>query len=214
MTEIEKIAYAKSFIDKLANGVNPIDNSPIPDDDLVNNVRISRCFFYVSSVLSQVIEEKTAPKQEKKSRSKRLPFSITLDKLKNFPYSEQPLSTTKLARRISDMSPDVTAGIMNRLSYRQITQWLFDLGLIEWRRIGEGKPKKFPTEEGESFGLIWESLAKYGHAGGYILFTEAAQRFVVDNIEAISAIEVLKGKSSKIYKPQEYEALAEDESEE
>ena len=31
MTELEKIAYAKSFIDKLANGVNPIDDSAIPD---------------------------------------------------------------------------------------------------------------------------------------------------------------------------------------
>lgn len=28
MTESEKIAYAKSFIDKLANGINPIDDKP------------------------------------------------------------------------------------------------------------------------------------------------------------------------------------------
>lgn len=56
MTEIEKIAYAKSFIDKLANGVNPIDNSTIPDGDVVNNVRLSRCFFYVSDILRQIID--------------------------------------------------------------------------------------------------------------------------------------------------------------
>ena len=56
MTELEKIAYAKSFIDKLANGVNPIDDSTIPDSDIVNNVRLSRCFFYVSDILRQVIE--------------------------------------------------------------------------------------------------------------------------------------------------------------
>lgn len=30
MTEIEKIEYAKSFIDKLANSINPLDDSPIP----------------------------------------------------------------------------------------------------------------------------------------------------------------------------------------
>ena len=47
MTELEKIAYAKSFIDKLANGINPLDDTPIPDDDIANNVRLSRCFFYV-----------------------------------------------------------------------------------------------------------------------------------------------------------------------
>ena len=48
MTELEKIAYAKSFIDKLANGINPLDDTPIPEGDIVNHVRLSRCFFYVS----------------------------------------------------------------------------------------------------------------------------------------------------------------------
>ena len=56
MTELEKIQYAKSFMDKLANGINPLDDSPVPDEDIVNNVRISRCFFYVSDILRQVIE--------------------------------------------------------------------------------------------------------------------------------------------------------------
>ena len=36
MTEAEKIEYAKSFIDKLANGINPLDDAPIPDDDIAN----------------------------------------------------------------------------------------------------------------------------------------------------------------------------------
>ena len=30
MTEVEKIEYAKMFLDKLANGINPIDGSIIP----------------------------------------------------------------------------------------------------------------------------------------------------------------------------------------
>ena len=56
MTELEKIAYAKSFIDKLANGTNPLDDTPIPENDIANNVRLSRCFFYVSDILRQICE--------------------------------------------------------------------------------------------------------------------------------------------------------------
>ena len=56
MTELEKIEYAKSFIDKLANGINPLDDSTIKEDEVVNNVRLSRCFFFVSDILRQVIE--------------------------------------------------------------------------------------------------------------------------------------------------------------
>ena len=51
MTELEKVAYAKTFIDKLANGINPIDDQPVAENDVINNVRLSRCFFYVSDVL-------------------------------------------------------------------------------------------------------------------------------------------------------------------
>ena len=55
MTELEKLEYAKSFMDKLANGINPLDDTPIPDDDIANNVRLTRYFFYVSDILRQVI---------------------------------------------------------------------------------------------------------------------------------------------------------------
>ena len=56
MTELEKMERAKMYMEKLANGINPIDDSPVPDGDTVNNVRISRCFFFVSDILEQVIK--------------------------------------------------------------------------------------------------------------------------------------------------------------
>ena len=56
MPELQKIAHAKSYIDKLANGVNPLDDTPIPEDDIANNVHLSRCFFLVSDILRQVLE--------------------------------------------------------------------------------------------------------------------------------------------------------------
>jgi len=45
MTELEKIAYAKSYIEKLANGINPLTNQEVPESDIINNVKISRCLF-------------------------------------------------------------------------------------------------------------------------------------------------------------------------
>lgn len=56
MTELEKIERAKVYMDKLANGINPVDDSVVPEEDVVNNVRLSRCFFFVADVLEQVIE--------------------------------------------------------------------------------------------------------------------------------------------------------------
>lgn len=72
MTELETLQRAKMYMEKLANGVNPIDDSVIPDEDVVNNVRLSRCFFYVADVLGQVIDNGgTAPQKRIKKNSFR-----------------------------------------------------------------------------------------------------------------------------------------------
>lgn len=55
MTEREKLLYTKGFIDKLADGVNPLTDERIPEGDLLNNIRISRCMFYVSEILRKLV---------------------------------------------------------------------------------------------------------------------------------------------------------------
>ena len=50
MTELETIQRAKMYIDNLANGINPLNGQHLPEEDIVNNVRISRCLFYVSNL--------------------------------------------------------------------------------------------------------------------------------------------------------------------
>lgn len=55
MTELEKMIRAESYIRKMADGINPITGVNVADDDMVNNVRITRCLYYVSDILRQVI---------------------------------------------------------------------------------------------------------------------------------------------------------------
>ena len=73
MTELEKMQRAKMYIDKLANGINPIDDEPAADSDIINNVRLSRCLFYVSDILRQVIDNNGVVGKTKVSK-KRFPF--------------------------------------------------------------------------------------------------------------------------------------------
>ena len=56
MTELETMQHAKNYLDKLAQVIDPLIGQKVPGDDVINNVRISRCLFYVSVVLRQVIE--------------------------------------------------------------------------------------------------------------------------------------------------------------
>ena len=67
-----KLKVAIDWINKLANGMNPIDGKVLPDSDIVNNVHISRCLFYVSSLLEGVGKKKGS-----QQRQYELEFQLT-----------------------------------------------------------------------------------------------------------------------------------------
>ena len=43
MEDLELLAWAQNYVEKMANGINPLDGSVIEDDSVLNNVRVSRC---------------------------------------------------------------------------------------------------------------------------------------------------------------------------
>ena len=60
----KKLSVATDWISKLANGINPIDGSVLPDSDVVNNVHISRCLFFVSNLLEDMGKKKHSSKKQ------------------------------------------------------------------------------------------------------------------------------------------------------
>ena len=45
MTELEIMQRAKMYMDKLAQGIDPITDEEVPEDSVLNNVRLAQCFF-------------------------------------------------------------------------------------------------------------------------------------------------------------------------
>ena len=189
MTELEKIAYAKSFIDKLANGINPLDDTPIPEGDIANNVRLSRCFFYVSGLLQKEIDRERK-KELNAKKADRLPFSIAPEQLQRFEYSATPITASAMAKKINWLvREDIESMKIEKFSYRKITYWLRDIGMIEWRDWNNGKQRRFPTAEGEAIGLTLQIWENYGRKSPVIYLSEEAQHFIIDNFEAVMAAE-------------------------
>lgn len=183
MTELEKVAYAKSFIDKLADGINPLDGTPIPDGDIANNVRLTRCFFYVSDILRQVIENGGTAPPKKKSKSS---FSITQEQLSHYPYSETPISISEIAKKINAL---IDTEQMKQLSYKQLTSWLLSINALTEQPTANGKYQKRPTEPGKQLGISLET--RNGMNGEYqvVVYNKEAQAFILDNIYAIISLE-------------------------
>ena len=179
MEELEVLCRAKSYIDKLANGINPLNDELLDDNDVVNNVRLSRCFFYVSDVLRQVIDNGGSVQ---KSKTKRIDFNISDDELNNYEYSDEPISITHVVKRINNL---VNQNQVKGLSYKVVLEWLKEVGLLEDADGRYGNAKICPTEEGKSLGITIEK--RIGNRGEYfgIYYNRNAQEFIVNHIQSI-----------------------------
>ena len=56
MTDLEIMQRAKMYLDRLAQGIDPISGREMPEDTILNQARLARCFSYVSGILQQVID--------------------------------------------------------------------------------------------------------------------------------------------------------------
>lgn len=179
MTELEKMKRAKMYIEKLANGINPIDDVPADDTDMINNVRISRCLFYVSDILRQVIENNGVAG---KSKTPKQPFFISDDKMLQFSFSDVPIPVSEITKRLNDLAD---LEVCRKLNYSWITSWLIEIGALELVDLPNGKTGKRPTMQGEELGILTEE--RNGLYGTYtvVLYDQGAQQFILDNIEAI-----------------------------
>lgn len=187
-TELDTMKHAKEYIDKLANGIDPFTGKPVPDDDIVNNVKLSRCFFYISGILEKVIEnggEVTAKKTvEVIKPQKRGAVVITDEARARFKcfINEVSLST------FTDMiNKHIDSDVSVKLKGSAIADWLTVIGMLSEERLPNGKLKRVPTENGSSEGI---RLNEYFTPGGFpryaIMLSPAAQQFILDNIDAIA----------------------------
>ena len=179
VTEQEIMQRAKLYIDKLANGMNPLTDEPLREEDIVNNVRISRCLFYVSGILEKVLQNPRIIEPH----TRKKPFGVTREQLEKFEYSSEPLFASDIAERISALTDENT----KKMSSKRIPRWLVAHGFMEERMDSSGRTQKYVTSAGRDIGIYQEE--RTGPRGPYrvTLYTIDAQHFIIDNLDAIFA---------------------------
>lgn len=179
MTELETMKRAKSYIDMLANGIDPLTGEIINDDSVINNVRISRCLFYVSDVLQQIIDNGGRP--ERKTARQGEPFAITPEQADEIAISEDPVTISVFTKRINE----VAAENVKPLSAVTITNWLYENGYLT-EEISGGKKRRISTAKGCTIGIeTIDSVSRDGIPYKKNIYTEAGQRFLVENLNRI-----------------------------
>ena len=167
-----KLRVAKDWVNKLANGMNPIDGSILPDNDIVNNVHISRCLFYVCSLIDDIGKKKSSP-----SKQYEFEFQLTPELASKVNITER----TGIAMFVKEINKVIPHN-MKPLAASKVTQWLVSVGYLEELERSDGRKFKSPTELGTSIGMT--SAWRDGTQGQYLAvsYDANAQHFILENL--------------------------------
>ena len=184
MTELEKMQRAKDYMERLANGIDPISGEELESDTTLNNVRLSRCFFYVADILGQVISHGGVGKRVVVSAKSLPPFYLPTELHGNIEITQEPVMIKQFTEKINSLV-DVTA--MKKLSPTKFTSWLVKKGFLSEERVND-KWRKMPTQAGSDLGIYFEQReSQYGEYNA-IFYPESVQQFLVDNLEEILSV--------------------------
>lgn len=195
MTETEKLRRAQQYLTQLAQGINPLAGQDLAEDSLLSDVRLSRCFFYVSEVLQGLLEDGAAADEPgsgdliacqppTKTRSRKESFRLTGEQRAELVTLPQPVSISEFVRMINDCVDDPDR---RKLGYKLFNQWLVGKGFLQVVPTGDGRTRTTVTDQAELIGITIEQ--RTGASGTYevVLYTPEAQQFLLDNLGGILA---------------------------
>ena len=184
MSELELQQRAQSYMLSLANGMDPFSGEEIENDSVINNVRMSRCFFYVADVLKKVIDN-GGEVGKVQSKPKREFAYLPQEIIDSFPYSDDGMGINSIVRTLREAMGENT----KVLSAVRIADWLVAEGyLIE--NIRSGKREKVPTPNGTALGIRIKEGTNLQSGIPYRMniYNAKAQRFILENYNRILAL--------------------------
>lgn len=179
MTDLEKLAYAKAFLDKLAAGIDPTDGTFIPENDVAAKTRVVGCFSYVSEVLGKLVNSPNTV-----ADLYRVPERmITPQMLSSIDCSQYPVSVSMFAQRI-----DSALRLSKKFTAHDINPWLMHNGYLEKLIDYRDKSFKRPTQKGIEIGIVvQQSTTASGRVTSSIRLNMFAQQFIRDHLHEILA---------------------------
>ena len=169
MEDLELLAWAQNYVEKMANGINPLDGSVIEDDSVLNNVRVSRCLFYVSGILKEIIAKGGLTK---KNKSKAFVYDAI--KASTVKIDTRPIALSEIIRNIKDVFTDCKVP-----TFRKMAELLKAKGILI------DNPEKGGTHYVASpqaaVSGVWTEIAVNGTGKEYwrTLYDENGQRLVI-----------------------------------
>lgn len=175
-----KLDVAIKYVERIAEGHNPVNNMPLENEDVLNNPNIIRCMYFIKDVLEEV-RRNDGIVGGKSSKEPTLPFPTEI--LDNFTYSEDK-SITHVLNQIYEPIADMN---VKKVSVTKVTATLKEEGyLLDEPNPETGKTRKVPSIKGRELGIYIVEREYNGRMYQSVTYNRNAQEYVVNLIRRLA----------------------------
>ena len=188
--DLESVARAKNYIDALANGIDPLSGEVISEREVVRQKRLVKCFQFISTVLSEVLENGGIQVEQ----AQRDPFNVENIDFSGFAYSETPITITDFVKRINACRPRT----MQKTSYAPFLKWMEKNQILRKKVELEVKETSHYTvgEKAEEIGIFEETRENKRGSYSAVLYSAQAQHFLISRLADIQNNKLLANENS------------------
>lgn len=193
MDKLQIIQRAKSYMDMLSKGVDPISGVSIENDSTLHQERLQKCFSFVSEILDEIIKTNGIVTMSDSESShgytivkKKAVFSIEPQQRMSIQITNDPITPSAFVKNVNSV---VNTETTEKLSLTTINKWLLKQGYIAESKVPTvvNRNVKTVTPLSTQIGIIEQTVVdqKTGEAKTQVLFSRQAQEFILNNIDAI-----------------------------
>ena len=121
--DMQKLEVAMKYIERIADGKNPVNNKPTEEDSVLNNPNVIRCMYFVKEVLAAV-KENNGMIGGRASKPSKSPFPFEC--LSGFEYVDDT-SIAHFMNRLKGLALDPN---VRGIGTKPVTDWLKRKGYL------------------------------------------------------------------------------------
>lgn len=177
--EQDKLDIAIKYVERMADGHNPVNSEPLVNDDILNNPNIIRCMYFIKDVLEEV-QSNGGMVGGKNGKESTLSFPLEI--LDEFTYTDDK-SITHVLNQIYE---PIGERNVKKVSVTKVTTALKDGGyLLEEPNPETGKTRKVPSVKGKELGIYMVEREYNGRMYQSVTYNRNAQEYVVELIRKL-----------------------------
>lgn len=194
MDKKQIIQHAKSYLDMLTNGTDPIRKKRFDEDSVVSQPQMQMCFAYISGILQELLDHNgyVALPDENGSTyelvRKKESFHLSLEQKWQISISPAGTSPSGFLKNVNNLVNDHT---MEKLTAKAVNSWLQNNGYISAAKAPTviNRTVWLPTGKAKDLGFTETACADpvTGEVKRQMVYSQQAQEFLIEHLDEIAA---------------------------